>query len=507
MVKYRCKFCKREFSTSYGLTQHCNAKHRGRTTPSNEIVRQVTHHQQSQVLRPEHDANLWNTPITMALEPVSTIRVENPVSQVLAETPASQVNSDEMEDMIPIISDDNTNLDIASEIEPRYNLRSRIHNIGSEIIEENVEENMIEESEIVQSPANFKDTEIDLEDLQGTTLDDALDTIEGKNRLDRIVKWPNDAYRDFMELIVEGNISNKIGDKIIKFFNNHSNLENSPLPSSTKNGKDFLDQIDSPSIDFKEKVVATYNEVNFTLYYRPIFRAIKVLLQRSEVVDNFVHRGILKKDNITGTRIFGEPYECNWWLETEATLPPMNHLLSIILYSDATTFDGLGKTSGHPVFLTLGNLPNWVRNMPEAKILLGFLPKVQDSGIKTTESFRSFQREIFHKCFDIMLRPLLEKPNELYFGIKGREMMFAVRISFFLADMLEADEITATYKSARCKRPCHTCMVFQSDLNNMNITLENIIPRTHENMQEVIRNEQHKEFSVHSVENIFWKFR
>jgi hypothetical protein len=126
----------------------------------------------------------------------------------------------------------------------------------------------------------------------------------------------------------------------------------------------------------------------------------------------------------------------------------MNYLLSIILYSDATTFDGLGKTSGHPVFLTLGNLPNWVRNMPEAKVLLGFLPKVQDSGIRTTESFRSNQREIFHKCFDIMLRPLLEKPDELYFGIKGREMMFAPRISFFLADMLEANKVTATYKSA-----------------------------------------------------------
>jgi hypothetical protein len=226
-----------------------------------------------------------------------------------------------MEDVIPsIISDDNQpNLDVASEIdeiEPRYNLRSRIHNIESEIIEENVED-MNEELETVQSPVNFKDIEIDLEDLQGTTLNDALDTVEGKNRLDQIVKWPNDAYRDFIELIVEGNISNKIGDKIIKFFNNHSNLKNSPLPSSTKNGKVFLDQIDSPSIDFKEKVVATYNEVNFTLYYRPIFRAIKVLLQRSEVVDNFVHKGILKKDDITGTRIFGEPYECNWWLETK----------------------------------------------------------------------------------------------------------------------------------------------------------------------------------------------
>jgi hypothetical protein len=137
----------------------------------------------------------------------------------------------------------------------------------------------------------------------------------------------------------------------------------------------------------------------------------------------------------------------------------LNNLLSIILYSDATTFDGLGKTSGHPVFLTLGNLPNRVRNSPESKILLGFLPKLQDSGIKTTESFRCLQRETFHKCFKIMLRPLLEKPDSLYFGIKGREMIFGARILFFLADMLEADEVTATYKSARGKMPCHTCMV------------------------------------------------
>ena len=205
------------------------------------------------------------------------------------------------------------------------------------------------------------------------------------------------------------------------------------------------------------------------------------------------------------TRIFGEPYESNWWLETEKTLPPLNHLLSIILYSDATTFDGLGKTSGHPVFLTLGNLPNWVRNSPEAKVLLGFLPKVQDSGIKTTDAFRSLQREVYHKYFNIMLQPLLEKPDALYFGIKGQVKIFAPRISYFLADMLEADEITATYKSSRCKMPCHTCMVLRNDLNNMNLTLENMPLRTHRNMQEIIST-QGKDFSIHSVTNSFWKF-
>ncbi|EXX50504.1 hypothetical protein RirG_270160 [Rhizophagus irregularis DAOM 197198w] len=72
--------------------------------------------------------------------------------------------------------------------------------------------------------------------------------------------------------------------------------------------------------------------------------------------------------------------------------------------------------------------------------------------------------------------------------------------------MLEADDITATYKGARCKMPCHTCIVLQSDLNNMSLKLENVPHRTHENMKQVINNGQGKEYSVHSVENSFWKF-
>lgn len=130
------------------------------------------------------------------------------------------------------------------------------------------------------------------------------------------------------------------------------------------------------------------------------------------------------------------------------------------------------------------------------------MPKVQDSGIKTTESFRILQREIFHRCFNIILQPILEKPDKLYFGIKGRVMTFAAQISVFLADMLEANEVTATYKTARCKIPCHTCMVLRDDLNNME--LESAVSlRTHENMQQVIANGQEKEFSVHSNKNAF----
>jgi len=234
MVKHRCKICAREFSSAHGLTQHCNARHHRRTTSENTGER--TRRQPSQAIPiPEYDANLWNTPIIMQ---TSTNIVENPVSQL--------DSFDEMEDVIP---EDNT---IVSEIESRYNLRSRVQNIETE---ENVEESEIEENteelelelelEVeleteLQLPVNLKDCDLDSEDLQGAAWDDALDTIEGKNRIEHIMRWPNEAYREFMELIIEGNISNKMGDKIIKFFNKHSNLKDSPLPNSTKNGKNYL---------------------------------------------------------------------------------------------------------------------------------------------------------------------------------------------------------------------------------------------------------------------------
>jgi hypothetical protein len=85
-------------------------------------------------------------------------------------------------------------------------------------------------------------------------------------------------------------------------------------------------------------------------------------------------------------------------------------------------------------------------------------------------------------------------------------MMFAPRISFFLSDMLEADEITGTYKLAQCKIPCHTCIVSQDNLNNMGLQSDEMSLRTHINMQQVIQENKEKDFSVHSTKNAFWKF-
>src|SRR4051794_787931 len=73
-----------------------------------------------------------------------------------------------------------------------------------------------------------------------------------------------------------------------------------------------------------------------------------------------------------------------------------NHLLSIIIYSDATTCDHLDKTSEHLIYISLGNIPNWLRNKSHAKVLVGYLPKLKakDNTTRNSKSLRKLQRQV-----------------------------------------------------------------------------------------------------------------
>ena len=115
-----------------------------------------------------------------------------------------------------------------------------------------------------------------------------------------------------------------------------------------------------------------------------------------------------------------------------------SRILSIILYSDATLCDNLGKVQQHPVFITLGNIPSWQRNKKNAKVLLGYLPILQSKSQTTrnSENFRKLTRKVMKRCWSIMLRPIL-KLEELELTIKGVQITFIPRISAFLADMLD----------------------------------------------------------------------
>ena len=39
--------------------------------------------------------------------------------------------------------------------------------------------------------------------------------------------------------------------------------------------------------------------------------------------------------------------------------------------------DHLGKTSEHPIYISLGNIPSWLQNKSHAKVLVSYLPKLK----------------------------------------------------------------------------------------------------------------------------------
>ena len=93
----------------------------------------------------------------------------------------------------------------------------------------------------------------------------------------------NDAYRIFMKLINIYQLSNSAGDAIIKLFNKFSNLDISPLPSSTKAGKKFLDDNTIPHMMFKEISITTFEDIEYTFYYRSLIKTIKSLIMINSI--------------------------------------------------------------------------------------------------------------------------------------------------------------------------------------------------------------------------------
>ena len=101
-------------------------------------------------------------------------------------------------------------------------------------------------------------------------------------------------------------------------------------------------------------------------------------------------------------------------------------LLSLILYSDATTTDTLGKNQLHPIYLSIGNIPTWRRNKQDAKQLLGYLPILEaTSGIEKKSSiFKNLVCKTFHKSLQCLLDPIVSLKTGVDLLINNESIWF-----------------------------------------------------------------------------------
>ncbi|RHZ80265.1 hypothetical protein Glove_137g81 [Diversispora epigaea] len=305
-----------------------------------------------------------------------------------------------------------------------------------------------------------------------------------------------------MVLVIENNLNNKAGNAIIKFFNKHLDLSQlSPLPKNIETGRKFMDKMNISQLSYSKYCVLTHNSQDYFVHYRPIKNCIKNLLSNPDILKNLIFR--YENSKIEDEKSYGEQNSGNWWKRAERSISNHANILSIILYSDATTTDTLGKSSLHPIYVSLGNIPTWRRNKEDAKQLLGYLPilSAKNETEKKSSEFKELARETFHNSIKFLLDPLFQGDG-VDFNIDGKDIWFFPRISTIICDWPEACTFSLTYKSANSNYPCHFCLVQREDL--IDIRKDQVILRNHINMKEYFDSNTSKLAGLEQVNNYFW---
>ncbi|CAB4407954.1 unnamed protein product [Rhizophagus irregularis] len=332
----------------------------------------------------------------------------------------------------------------------------------------------------------------------------ALDDLNGNNKQETVT-WPSQTYKEFMTAITQYRISDAAGDAMLQIIKKNCT---EPLPASTRKGQLYMDTMNIKGLHLKTQDLVKFEGITYKLHYRPIIDAIKSLTSNQELCKEFFldyKEEWESRDDGTLMRVYSEQNTAEWWRERES---PFSKILAVMLYIDGTTLDTYGQHSEYPVFLTLANIPNWRRNLPDAKVFVCFLPQLstRDGKLRESKKFKQYKRNLEQRALKYLLSPLIQKEG-IYLAINGKVEHFIPHISTILADMSEAQSICCTYKSYCTTCPCYKCLIPGDQLNNMHVNVNSIILRTHENMSAVVLSHDAAKYSIHEHENFFWKFR
>ena len=132
----------------------------------------------------------------------------------------------------------------------------------------------------------------------GDNFENILDSFEEHEISEESEKFLNDTYKDIMLLVTKYKLSNKAGNEIIRFFNKHSNLTESPLPKNIEQGRAFMDKMKFSNLEFNKILITKHEDKDYFLYYQNLINCIKNILAVPNITKNFA--------------LSYENYEVNW---------------------------------------------------------------------------------------------------------------------------------------------------------------------------------------------------
>jgi hypothetical protein len=136
-----------------------------------------------------------------------------------------------------------------------------------------------------------------------------FDTLKLNNTTNDKPEFPSDEFGEFMELVVKWNLSDACASDILQFSRKICD-EDTILPSSIKQGRQLLDKMVVPHLTFQKTIIMTHQDEEYYLYHRPIFDAIKELLENRDIFKYCVFD--YTPLDYEGERIYGEQFNSEW---------------------------------------------------------------------------------------------------------------------------------------------------------------------------------------------------
>ncbi|KAG1905761.1 uncharacterized protein F5891DRAFT_1125792 [Suillus fuscotomentosus] len=354
------------------------------------------------------------------------------------------------------------------------------------------------------------------------------------------------------DIKVEYHPHSKIPSTIHRFvdFSRHHSMEDS-VPRSTSPWEPFRTRLDFEVAEIALEAAMTKDQTNrlFNLLHRsacgkeaftlqshdevrsfwemaseqftPFQSSVVSVKYRSEVHDFNMYSQPLwdwALDLLRDSRFAKHfPWTANTFWDAQSRLPPDAKPLAFILYADKNKLSSFGTQKGYPIIARIANLPVEIWNgvgVAGGRVV-GWLPIVnenqKDSG---KASFVNFKNVVWHESFLQLIESVIQHSKTGYWFDCGdliRRLLWPI-ILILSADY-EEQCIMSLICGLKGKFPCPVCLVPQ---DMQSIYTEELTLRISAESQQVLKTarlakmkkarENHlKAFSLHNVENVFWK--
>jgi hypothetical protein len=100
-------------------------------------------------------------------------------------------------------------------------------------------------------------------------------------------------------MITQFRVQDSLGNAFIRFFNKYSNRNDRPLPSTSQDGRMFIEHMNLPNFGWRKKNIFKYNEKEYEFEYRTVLDGIHQILMNKDITKEFVFEYKMSIDNVS----------------------------------------------------------------------------------------------------------------------------------------------------------------------------------------------------------------